>query len=393
MKRRERGDGSVGYDTDRSRWVGRLDLGSGPDGRRIRLKVTGKTRIEARTRLDELRRKHHAGQDLTARTITFEALALVWLERGLPTSTSETTRENYRSLITKHLLPTLGHKKVAELRPEAIEAVLDAMAAAGYSGRTMALVLNLAQRVFAYGEKRSVVLRNAASPVNAPRGPHKQRYGLTVDQARGILQAADGERLGPLITVSLLLGLRPGEAAALTWDALVLDGPVPTLKVDASLRRTPDGMVIADPKTPTSRRTLALPHAAVSALQRQRVQQAAEREKADAAWANSLNLVFATERGTPLDPSNVRRALRRIANRAGLEHLHPHLLRHATASLLSAAGVPLEDISDTLGYRSVSVTAQVYRHPITPIRTGHHAAMTALAERVPATAQPKLSGN
>jgi len=87
--------------------------------------------------------------------------------------------------------------------------------------------------------------------------------------------------------------------------------------------------------------------------------------------------------GTPLDPSNARRALKVIADRTGLGHLHPHLLRHAAASLLSDAGVPLEDISDTLGHRSVTVTANAYRHPIAPVRTGHMAAMSAFGNAQP----------
>jgi integrase len=61
-----------------------------------------------------------------------------------------------------------------------------------------------------------------------------------------------------------------------------------------------------------------------------------------------------------------------------LEHLHPHLLRHATASPLSTAGVSLEDISDTLGHKCVNVKAEIYRHPIAPVRSGHQAAMSAL---------------
>ncbi|WP_372419614.1 tyrosine-type recombinase/integrase [Actinotalea solisilvae] len=98
-------------------------------------------------------------------------------------------------------------------------------------------------------------------------------------------------------------------------------------------------------------------------------------------WENTLDLVFTTEVGTPLDPSNVRRSYARLARSAGLEHLHPHMLRHAAASLLSAAGVPIEDISDTLGHRSVAVTAEVYRHPIAPVRSGHMAAMNQLLPR------------
>jgi len=93
--------------------------------------------------------------------------------------------------------------------------------------------------------------------------------------------------------------------------------------------------------------------------------------------------VFSTEVGTPLDPSNVRRAYNRIAKEAGIVHLHPHMLRHAAASLLSAAGVPIEDISDTVGHRSVAVTAEIYLHPIAPIRSGHMIAMNQLFDTPP----------
>jgi len=47
VHRRERGDGGLSFDRNADRWVGRLDLGRGPDSKRIRVKVTGKTRTEA----------------------------------------------------------------------------------------------------------------------------------------------------------------------------------------------------------------------------------------------------------------------------------------------------------------------------------------------------------
>lgn len=379
-QRRERGDGALTFDVTANRWTGRLDLGTGPDGRRVRVKATGRTRTEARTKLEELRRQHDDGHDVTARTLTFQTLAALWLERGLPAETSQNTRDNYASLIKTHLLPRLGRRKITELRAEHLEELMASMADNGYAGRTMRHVLNLCRRILALGERRGVVVRNVVAAVQAPRGPRRERHGLTVDQARALLAAAAGDRLGNLITVSLLLGLRPGEAAGLTWGCVDLCGPQPVVRVHASLRRTSTGMMLVDPKTPTSRRTLALPGAAVLALVDQRARrESAARDLHDASNGDP-DLVFTGQSGRPLDPSNVRRALARIAKQAGLEHLHPHLLRHATASLLSAAGVPLEDISDTLGHRSVNVTAQIYRHPIAPVRTGHRAAMSALTE-------------
>ncbi len=106
-------------------------------------------------------------------------------------------------------------------------------------------------------------------------------------------------------------------------------------------------MVIGPVKTASSLRTLALPDTCVRALPEQAERQDADEAAAGRAWANPHRLVFTTDVGTPLDPSNVRHGLQRIADTAGVGHVHPHLLRHAAASLLSEAGVRIEDIADT----------------------------------------------
>jgi hypothetical protein len=79
-----------------------------------------------------------------------------------------------------------------------------------------------------------------------------------------------------------------------------------------------------------------------------------------------LGLVFPTGSGTLLDPANLRRALGTVTEKAGLGRWHPHELRHSAASLLCAAGVPLEEIADVLGHASTRVTSATYRHRTTP---------------------------
>ena len=49
----------------------------------------------------------------------------------------------------------------------------------------------------------------------------------------------------------------------------------------------------------------------------------------------------------------------------------PRELRHSFVSLLSDAGVPLEDIAQLVGHSGATVTELVYRHQIRPvIQTG-----------------------
>ena len=89
--------------------------------------------------------------------------------------------------------------------------------------------------------------------------------------------------------------------------------------------------------------------------------------------------MFTTEIGTPLDPSNVRRSFTRLTRAAGLEgRWHPHELRHSTTSILHAAGVPLEVISDLLGHIGTRITNEVYRHVISDTIDAAVAPMEAL---------------
>ena len=378
-ERRERGEGAVYYSNERQRWVGQLDLGIATSGKRMRPAVFGNSRQEVKDKLAALREAHRKGIDLTTRHTTFDEIAAIWLQRDIDERLSEPTRSNYEVLLAGRISRSIGRHKVADLRTEDIEKMLLELQELGRSARYLRLALNLTRRVLDYAMRRDIVLRNVADRVRAPSGPTAERYGLTVKQARRLLEVAAGYRLGNLVTVSLLLGLRPGEAAGLTWENVVTKGDRPTIAVAASLRRTSLGaLILVAPKTRTSRRTLEIPPPVVDALKTQQQQQRTDRAAAGRAWHNPYNLVFTSEVGTPLDPSNVRRMLATMATEAGLVHLHPHMLRHAAASLMSAAGVPIEDISDTLGHRSVNVTAEVYRHPIAPVRSGHMVAMNQL---------------
>jgi integrase len=60
-----------------------------------------------------------------------------------------------------------------------------------------------------------------------------------------------------------------------------------------------------------------------------------------------------------------------MTRRAGIGRWHAHEGRHTAVSIMSSNGVPIQDISDTVGHKSTHVTGTVYRHVIVPeIRGG-----------------------
>ena len=60
-RRRGHGEDSIYFDATKNRYVGAVSLGLGPDGKRIRRKVRGKTKQEVRDKLRALHQELSAG--------------------------------------------------------------------------------------------------------------------------------------------------------------------------------------------------------------------------------------------------------------------------------------------------------------------------------------------
>jgi integrase len=168
-------------------------------------------------------------------------------------------------------------------------------------------------------------------------------------------------RLQALFVISITLGLRPGELRMLTWDHVDLGRGVVHVWRSASKS--------GDTKTPASKRSLELPKRAIVALTAHKARQAKERRAAGGAWHDN-NLVFCHENGAPYTSDQLNWRFGKMTRRAGIGRWHAHEGRHTAVSIMSSNGVPIQDISDTVGHKSTHVTETVYRHVIVPAIRG-----------------------
>lgn len=358
--RRPNGEGSLFYDETRERWVGVIDLGA-EDGRRVRRKVSGRTKKEAGERLNELRSERARLGTVASRDLTYGDVLTQWLETAAPSRVSPVTVANYTHLAHTHLTPALGAKPVSKLGPGDLERVLRGLARRGYSRSTIVRVRQIAAQSLDWAVRRRVTAWNPFRVAEIPPDAKQatERTSLSVDEVRRVIAVADTHRNGALVTLGLTAGLRPGELTALTWPSLDLEEGL--VHVWQAWRGTGATRTLGEPKTAAAVRTIALPPVATRTLRRHR--QAQAQERLASTWqAEYAEFVFVSEAGTPLDPANLRRLLRGIADAADIAKLTPYMLRHTATSILADAGVPNEFLADLLGHRTTRMVEQHYRH-------------------------------
>ncbi len=366
--RRVYGTGSIYYDEQRARWVGRAPLPPGPGGKRRRTPpVYGDTAKQVAAKLDAARRR---AQPVTT-SGTLRQFLVWYCDHHLAELVARdelrpgTVTSNRQNLVG-HVSNAIGHVRLARLGPEDMTALLAYLGQANLAPATRKLVYVQLRQALTVAERFGRVDRNWAQIVPAPRTTRPHRDTPDVDQARRILDAAVGDRLAPLLTVTLAMGMRVSETLGVSWSDLDTTCGRVTLTVRHQLERRDGRWQLVAPKGRRhgdEPRVAVVPGFVAGALRDHRRAQIAERLAAGPAWrdVDGLDdLVFRTPNGKPVWADQVRRVLARTCEKAGVPRYTPHSLRRAAASFLLARGVDLPTVMAVLGWRSAQVVLQVY---------------------------------
>jgi integrase len=350
-------------------WEAIVTIGRDPrTGKLKRVSFYAPTQKEAVQKAAKARHDLARGTFVTPERMTLGQWLDVWLTTYKRGRVRQLTQDNYARVIRNHLQPVLGHIVLQALRPEQVQHYCQTKAAQGLDASTITTHLRVLSNALRQAEKLGRVSRNVVALVDTPRAIRKERQTLSMAQVRdALVPAIKGHRLSAAFLVLFLTGVRRGELLGLRWQDVDLDTGV--LHVRQILERVtaPQGtgrktmLAFLEPKTDSSRRTIALPGECVTALRQHRVRQAEERLRLGAAY-QSLDLVFATEEGKPIDPRTMNDRFAQALAHASVPHIRLHDARHTFATWMLQAGVPLKTVSDQLGHSSIAITGNVYSH-------------------------------
>ncbi|MDW8060025.1 MAG: tyrosine-type recombinase/integrase [Thermomicrobium sp.] len=380
MARRGRGEGSIFQRSSDNLWVAVLDLGI-VDGKRRRLTFYGKTKREAREKLEAAKAKLVRGLPVEPERETVATFLERWLETTARPSLAPRTYESYRMIIFRHLIPALGRIRLVQLTPFDVQGYLNAKLAAGLSPRTVAYHRAVLRAALNDALSWGLVARNVAALADPPKQVKRERRYLSPGEAQRLLESIAGHKLEPLVVTALGLGLRLGELLGLRWEDIDEAAGVvyPRYQVQ---RIRGQGLVLRELKTRTSARPIPLPAVVAEALRRQRARVAEMRLAAGPAWREH-GLVFPSSVGTPREPRAVAREWHELRRAIGMEWLNLHGLRHGLAALLAARGVHPRVAMEILRHSQFSLTMEVYTAVAPELTRQAAAEIDAALARVP----------
>jgi integrase len=355
-------------DGGRVRWDVIVDLGPDPvTNKRRQRKKTFTTKREAQAALTSWQADIDKGVAVDRSPQTVGEYLTYWLDTVARHRVRPTTLASYRQIIRNRIAPALVTVPLQKLTPAQVQAVYGQLLE---SGRCDGRGSKLSQRSVRYTHavlrmaledamQLGLVSRNVCDAVTPPRAVRPQIKYWDVDDVQRFLDVACEDHLRVLWVLALHTGLRRGELLGLRWGDVDLDQAV--LHVRRSLVQSGGVMGFQEPKTSSGRRTIALDAPCVAALREHRARQAEQRLRMGPLWQDR-DQVFATELGTPLQPSNVDRRFRALLTRASVPRIPFHGLRHTHATLLMKHGVHPKVASERLGHANITLTLSTYSH-------------------------------
>lgn len=180
--------------------------------------------------------------------------------------------------------------------------------------------------------------------------PHQMQI-WTETEFKQFISVVDNLTYKTLFSFLYLTGCRKGEALALSWADINLDGGIVHIEkhCDFHVKGEPY-KIFNTPKNLYSIRDVYLPNNLLELLKQHKAAQKAKQS----------DFVFCGK--APLPAETMRREFHRYADIAGVKRIRIHDLRHSHASFLISKGQDIVTVAHRLGHKDIVQTLNTYSH-------------------------------
>ena len=342
-----------------------IELPRKANGKRNRKHICAKTVTELKTKLATINNDIYNGVDVS-NSKTFGSMIHDWIYNIHFKNKKISTINRYEGLYNLYIKnSSLTNKKISNLKALDIQEFYNALENDNITASTINMIHRVIKPFLNYLFINSLTIKDLGTPgmLKLPK-VKKKNTDITVlsleDQQKFINSLDDDNSDKILFIFALSTGLRLGEILALTWDDLN-NGMV---RVDKNIKNVKVNdkwtlLLQATPKTEKSNRYVPVPKNVLSQLEIHKKKQIELKSKAESLYTYN-NLIFATDFGTYIDPSNLNRRFKKALVKADLTPIKFHSLRHTYATRLFENDIQPKVVSDLLGHKDITTTLNLY---------------------------------
>lgn len=339
------------------RYEGRFIKSYKPDGKPIYGSVYAKKQKECREKLNQAKQEHShlkiaiqsGGNEVAGEFFKY------WLYEVIKPTVKPSTFSNYAIIVEKHISPKLGDIKLQKIKLENVQHFVNSLVDDGLSVGTVRNIFRVLHAITKKAQEMGRLHVNPCELVKLPEHRKKEAQLLTLKEQKKLESAALGDKNGFAIMLAIYTGMRLGEICALKWTDVDLDNEV--IRVSETIQRIKDYSPDAESKTVVisgsaksnqSVRVIPLPSGIVELFKQQKM-------------SNNCKYVFNLN-GHPLEPRTLQYRFKVLLQKAGLENINFHSLRHTFATRCMELSFDVKTLSEILGHSSAKMTLDRYGH-------------------------------
>ena len=262
---------------------------------------------------------------------------------------TDSTLRDYRNTVRRYLLPHFGaDTPVGKITTDDIDAFRESMLNEGrLSRRSIQKILVICHGIFKRAKRRKWIVANPAEDAERVTFTRSGDFAvLTPAEVEALARAAANEQDAAIFLTAAFTGLRLGELRGLRWRDVNFAKRIVHVR-----RNVPVGGTERVPKSGKVRSVPLVDRAA------QVLDELSRREL----WTSPDDFVFPNALGAPFDHNRLRIRFRAARDRAGLEALRFHDLRH-TFGTLAVRVFPLTDVKAFMGHADIQTTMLYVHH-------------------------------
>ena len=280
-----------------------------------------------------------------------------WLENYIRPSVKVRTYERYKLIIEQHIKDKTGSIELNDLSPLVLQSFItwllqsgNKRTGKGLSANSVNAVISVIQSSLKTAHLWGLTKDYTADKLKRPKLKEKPVECFTLAEQKQIEQAVLNDKKDKLYGIILCLysGLRIGELIALQWSDI--DFAKGILTVSKSCHDGKDGLIIDEPKTATSRRTIPLPKQLMPLVKMLK-------KRSDSDFVVSSH-------GKPVSVRSYQRSFELLLKKLDIPHRGFHSLRHTFATRAIECGMDVKTLSEILGHKNPTVTLNRYAHSL-----------------------------